>query len=327
MPDYGLLSGLAQGVNAGMNAYNSAQDRQLKIKQYQDEIEVKGLLRKQQEDLAKRKEALDLYKSGAKYGEGGQVEPDLENPNYAAQESRQRYQDALSASVFGKEAVENAKLAQQMSLKEKELEQERLLKQQQIDTDKMYKQGQLSNEKEKLGILSKKSKGGPAGAKMLPAGMVESQSAAKYINDTVLTDLSSTLKQNEAILGPAQGLMGKGLGFLGVGDRAEKQRVIQSNIDAGVQEIGKFLEGGKLAEGDLARYREMAPKVTDPPNVAQSKLQLLSKLVAEKQRASLEALKASGYNVGGIQQSTAIKKSGESDREAKLRRLKELEGK
>lgn len=320
MADYGLLSGLAQGVNAGLDAYNSAQDRQLRIKQYQDELEVKGLLRKQQADLAKRKEALDLYKSGAKYGEGGQLEPDLENPNYAAQESRQRYQDALSASVFGKEAVENAKLAQQMSLKEKELEQERLLKQQQIDIDKSYKEGLLKNK-------AKSGKNGAGGAKMLPAGMVESQSAAKYINDTVLTDLASTLKQNEAILGPAQGLMGKGLGFLGVGDRAEKQRVIQSNIDAGVQEIGKFLEGGKLAEGDLARYREMAPKVTDPPNVAQQKLQLLSKLVAEKQRASLEALRASGYDVGGIQQSTAIKKSGESDREAKLRRLKELEGK
>lgn len=320
MADYGLLSGLAQGVNAGLDAYNSAQDRQLRIKQYKDELEIKGLLRKQQADLTKRKEALDLYKAGAKYGEEGEILPDTENPNYAAQESRQRYQDALSASVFGKEAVENAKLAQQMALKEKELEQERLLKQQQIDIDKSYKEGLLKNK-------SRSGKGGAGGAKMLPAGMVESQSAAKYINDTVLTDLASTLKQNQDILGPAQGLMGKGLGFLGVGDRAEKQRVIQSNIDAGVQEIGKFLEGGKLAEGDLARYREMAPKVTDPPNVAQQKLQLLSKLVAEKQRASLEALRASGYDVGGIQQSTALKKAGESDREAKLRRLKELEGK
>lgn len=49
MADYGLLSGLAQGVNAGLDAYNSAQDRQLRIKQYQDEQEVKKLLRQQQE--------------------------------------------------------------------------------------------------------------------------------------------------------------------------------------------------------------------------------------------------------------------------------------
>lgn len=49
MADYGLLSGLAQGVNAGLDAYNSAQDRQLRIKQYKDEQEVKKLLREQQE--------------------------------------------------------------------------------------------------------------------------------------------------------------------------------------------------------------------------------------------------------------------------------------
>lgn len=49
MADYGLLAGLAQGVNAGLDAYNQAQDRQLKIKQYQDELEVKKLLREQQE--------------------------------------------------------------------------------------------------------------------------------------------------------------------------------------------------------------------------------------------------------------------------------------
>ena len=47
--DYGLLSGLAKGINAGMDAYEKAQDRQTKIKQYQDELEVKKLMRDQQE--------------------------------------------------------------------------------------------------------------------------------------------------------------------------------------------------------------------------------------------------------------------------------------
>lgn len=47
--DSGLLGGLARGLNAGMDAYDKAQDRQLRIKQYQDELEVKKLLRDQQE--------------------------------------------------------------------------------------------------------------------------------------------------------------------------------------------------------------------------------------------------------------------------------------
>lgn len=49
MADYGLISGIAQGLNAGLDAYNQAQDRQLKIKQYQDDLEIKKLLREQQE--------------------------------------------------------------------------------------------------------------------------------------------------------------------------------------------------------------------------------------------------------------------------------------
>lgn len=47
--DYGLLSGLAKGINTGLDAYEKGQDRQLRIKQYNDDLEVKKLLRKQQE--------------------------------------------------------------------------------------------------------------------------------------------------------------------------------------------------------------------------------------------------------------------------------------
>lgn len=47
--DNGLLSGLASGLNAGLDAFNQAQDRQFRIKQYQDELEIKKLLRDQQE--------------------------------------------------------------------------------------------------------------------------------------------------------------------------------------------------------------------------------------------------------------------------------------
>lgn len=45
--DYGLIGGIGQGLQAGMQAYNSERDRQLKIKQYQDQIEAKQLAQKQ----------------------------------------------------------------------------------------------------------------------------------------------------------------------------------------------------------------------------------------------------------------------------------------
>ena len=315
--DYGLLSGLAKGLDAGMDAYEKAKDRQLRIDKIKHEREVKGLLYQQQKEKAERDSKLDLYKAGARYGDSGEVEPDTENPNYGAQQSRQMYQDALSASVFGKEALEKSKLEQSSKFKEMELG----LAQQKLEQDRLLKEAQI-------GKLKRQGTGGAGAGKRLTPAMIEQQSSAKYINDSVLGPLSEELSNNSDVVGPAQGLIGKAAGFVGVGERAEKQRILQSRIDAGVQEIGKFLEGGKLAEGDLARYREMGPKVTDPPNVIQAKLKNLSRMVSEKQRVNLEALKGSGYDTSGIGSANQIKstKSGLLSREEKLKRLKELEG-
>lgn len=159
--------------------------------------------------------------------------------------------------------------------------------------------------------LLKKGQGGGAGddgGKRMPTTTVQDLSNANYITNTVLSDLSTAADENKKIMGPAEGLLGKGLGFFGVGDRAAKQQEMDTKINASVQEIGKYLEGGKLSEGDSAKYKALAPKATDQPEVFQAKTEYLSRLVAERQKSQLSALKGSGYDVSGINQAQAVKR-------------------
>lgn len=48
--DYGLVSGLGQGLQMGMQAYNQERDRQFKVKQYQDTLDAQNLARQQQKE-------------------------------------------------------------------------------------------------------------------------------------------------------------------------------------------------------------------------------------------------------------------------------------
>lgn len=47
------------------------------------------------------------------------------------------------------------------------------------------------------------------------------------------------------------------------------------------QLIGRFLEGGKLAEGDIARYRKLLPTITDTDATAQNKIASLRQLLSQ----------------------------------------------
>lgn len=57
---------------------------------------------------------------------------------------------------------------------------------------------------------------------------------------------------------------------------------LASQLDANVQVVGKFLEGGVLKEGDIARYKKMLPSIGDTPELAKFKQQIVSDLVAKK---------------------------------------------
>lgn len=67
------------------------------------------------------------------------------------------------------------------------------------------------------------------------------------------------------------------------------------------QNVGKALEGGKLAEGDIARYRKMLPNLSDTPAVAKRKVQALRELVRQKQQSDIETAKKARFDVSGFE--------------------------
>lgn len=63
------------------------------------------------------------------------------------------------------------------------------------------------------------------------------------------------------------------------------------------QIIGKSLEWGKLAEGDIKRYIEMLPNITDNPEVAKNKLASSQQYLNDLYAWQVKSLGEAGYNV------------------------------
>lgn len=115
-----------------------------------------------------------------------------------------------------------------------------------------------------------------------------------------LDDMSSVFSANPDITGPGVGQISKIKGWLEMGEGGTRAKTFDAQAQANAQIIGKFLEGGKLAEGDIKRYRSMLPGLGDSPEAAQGKIQILQNLIAQKQQAELSALKNAGFNTGGL---------------------------
>ena len=74
----------------------------------------------------------------------------------------------------------------------------------------------------------------------------------------------------------------------------------ENNMNAAAQVIGGYLEGGKLTETDLARYKKMLPQPGELEETAKRKRDAITNLVATRQASQKQALAGSGYNVAGI---------------------------
>ena len=155
----------------------------------------------------------------------------------------------------------------------------------------------------KLGAEISKLKsdgGGPGGrGKQLPAGDAATAGGANSAV-SALADISGMVESNQALFGPAQGLLTRGQSFFGVGKVGEDARTVNSALKQRAQIIGKYLEGGKMTDSDIIRYQESLPQPGDSPVVAQNKILSLQRLVAQKQAGELDALGQAGYNVGDI---------------------------
>lgn len=112
--------------------------------------------------------------------------------------------------------------------------------------------------------------------------------------DKQVEEIEKRIEENSDIMGP---VVGRVAGAAGYGTRA---KAFDARMKLAAQDIGKALEGGKLTDADIERYRAMLPNLQDTPEVAQAKASLLRELIANKRAASVEAFGAGGYNISKI---------------------------
>lgn len=130
------------------------------------------------------------------------------------------------------------------------------------------------------------------GGKELPVGAVtdltDATNAANVVDE--VGGAFSDLSQDGGILDRA-----KAAGASYVPGTDESNYL--GRVNAAAQIVGLYLEGGKLGEADVPRYRAYFPKPGDSQETAQFKTKILSKMIADKNSGRYRGLKDAGYRV------------------------------
>jgi hypothetical protein len=152
----------------------------------------------------------------------------------------------------------------------------------------------------KAGAAGKGGKGQGQG-KTMPVGTVREMATATYAMSQ-LEEVRDLVKKNGEKFGPIYG-RARNMGAKVFGDTFDATKEasqINAVLGQKAQEIGRYLEGGKLAEGDINRYLKLLPDLDDDPDTIEVKIQNLQNAIAKKHQAEIEAAKGAGYNVGSI---------------------------
>lgn len=116
----------------------------------------------------------------------------------------------------------------------------------------------------------------------------------------LLTNVEQTIAKNQDLFGPFEGRARS------INPYDTRAQTVDAEMRATSQAFGRFMEGGVLRKEDEEKYRKMFPQLSDTPEVARSKLQVVNQLLATKFNASRDALERQGFNVTGIQPSMQV---------------------
>lgn len=133
------------------------------------------------------------------------------------------------------------------------------------------------------------------GGKMLPADTALKVQEGATI-PAMLKDIAQTLTNKAERFGPVSGRMSS------FNPYDTEAQTIDAQMRTASQAFGRFMEGGVLRKEDEEKYRKMFPQLSDTPELAQNKLAIVQRLLAEKQNANISALGAQGYRTKGFQQ-------------------------
>lgn len=136
--------------------------------------------------------------------------------------------------------------------------------------------------------------------KLLPATSAESF-ASSNASLQALEAANAAVQSSQAPTGPFLGRVSGAMGAMELGETGKAAKTLDAQLKLNAQTIGKYLEGGKLTDADIDRYKQMLPSLTDSPEAAQKKTQLLQTLISQKQQSELQTFGQSGYDVSNIQ--------------------------
>lgn len=288
MANYGLLSNMADGIREGMIAYQTVSTA------------------KQSQKQADRAFQMQKLKEGMQENPGGQigytpekqVELEQERKNkgllaqhQAAEISPESEESQRAAAYYGGQGLKN--LPAGMSAKEyKDLGASGLLAHK-ASNEEQEKLAKMRFDAAKEERSEKKAEG-----KMIPASEAVAFGGANASIKAL--DAADKAVSESNLTGPLMGRVAGVMGKLEAGETGETAKSLDSRLKVNAQIIARYLEGGKISDQDIIRYKEMLPNLTDSPTAATAKKEILKKLIQSKQEEELDALGKAGYNVKGL---------------------------
>jgi len=109
----------------------------------------------------------------------------------------------------------------------------------------------------------------------------------------LLSDLRSTVEANRDLFGPVRGRVFEKI-------PTERGNTVEAQIRNVRQTIGKLKEGGVLRAEDEIKYAKMLPNLSESPEVALNKIELVSREMNEKANSTIGALGKAGYDVSSF---------------------------
>lgn len=142
-------------------------------------------------------------------------------------------------------------------------------------------------------LIPRLSNESATGAKQLPANTVLALNEGKNVA-RLLPEVEQAIMQNVNIFGPVKGRAG------GVNPYDKQAQTVDARMRTASQAFGRFMEGGVLRKEDEEKYRKMFPQLKDTPDLAQNKLAMVRRQIAQKYEDDKNTLGNSGYDVSGF---------------------------
>lgn len=250
----GLLGGLSNAVNTGLNAY-------IQEKKYQDQ--------KSQEAQANKLKNLGLIVEARKSGL---------LPQYDAQPEGEAPKPLGERNITGFEREQGY-----------------------VDKDQLLKDLQIQKLNQDLGKGKEEAAQRQKGKQLSPKEVGD----VNAFRDTVgaLSELKEMVSKNDDLFGPVSGVIASNNPW------NERAQLIQSKIDKVRQNVGKLLEGGVLRKEDEAKYRKILSVMSDTPEVALGKIELLLSDMGRDYSNYRSGLVGSGYDLTAFPASFSLPKA------------------